>query len=53
MGMDRQTLARTLNAGRASTLNCFAATADIAAMSAEVRDSDKTGYLFRVTTFLD
>lgn len=47
MGMDRQTLARTLDAGRASTLNCFATTADIAAMSAEVRDSDEIGPLFR------
>ena len=47
MAMDRQTLARTLDAGRASTLNCFAATADIAAMSAAVGDGDKIGPLFR------
>ncbi len=46
MGMDRQTLARTLDAGRASTLNCFATTADIAAMSAEVADDDLVGPLF-------
>jgi hypothetical protein len=44
--MDRQTLARTLDAGRTSTLNCFATTADIAAMSAEVRESDAIGPLF-------
>ncbi len=47
MAMDRQTLARTLDAGRTSTLNCFATTADIAAMSAEVRESDAIGPLFR------
>ena len=47
MAMDRQTLNRTLDAGRTSTLNCFATTADIAAMSAKVRDDDKTGPLFR------
>ncbi|MCZ6838576.1 MAG: hypothetical protein O7G13_04810, partial [Alphaproteobacteria bacterium] len=47
MAMDRQTLARTLDAGRASTLNCFVTTADIAAMSAEVHDDDKFGALFR------
>ena len=47
MAMDRQTLARTLDAGRASTLNCFATTADIAAMSAAVRDDDEIGPLFR------
>jgi hypothetical protein len=45
--MDRQTLARTLDAGRASTLNCFATTADIAAMSEAVREGDETGPLFR------
>ncbi len=45
--MDRQTLARTLDAGRASTLNCFASTADIAAMSAAVRADDEIGPLFR------
>ena len=45
--MDRQTLARTLDAGRASTLNCFASTADIAAMSAAVREGDEIGPLFR------
>ena len=47
MAMDRQTLARTLDAGRTSTLNCFATTADIAAMSAEVRHGDEVGPLFR------
>lgn len=47
MAMDRQTLARTLDAGRSSTLNCFATTADIAAMSAAVLDEDEIGPLFR------
>ncbi|NNE82856.1 MAG: hypothetical protein HKN28_02685 [Alphaproteobacteria bacterium] len=47
MAMDRQTLGRTLDAGRTSTLNCFATTADIAAMSAKVRDNDEIGPLFR------
>jgi len=47
VAMDRQTLARTLDAGRTSTLNCFATTADIAAMSAAVRDDDEIGPLFR------
>ena len=47
MAMDRQTLARSLDAGRASTLNCFTTTADIAAMSAEVREDDDIGPLFR------
>ena len=47
MAMDRQALARSLDAGRASTLNCFMTTADIAAMSAEVRDDDDIGPLFR------
>ena len=46
MAMDRQTLARTLDAGRSSTLNCFATTADIAAMSAAVLDEDEIGPLF-------
>jgi hypothetical protein len=47
VAMDRQTLNRTLDAGRASTLNCFATTADIAAMSASVRENDAIGPLFR------
>jgi hypothetical protein len=47
VAMDRQTLNRTLDAGRASTLNCFVTTADIAAMSADVRDNDTIGPLFR------
>lgn len=47
MAMDRQTLGRTLDAGRTSTLNCFATTADIAAMSAKVLDHDEIGPLFR------
>jgi len=47
VAMDRQTLARTLDAGRSSTLNCFTTTADIAAMSAAVRDDDEIGPLFR------
>lgn len=47
MAMDRQTLARTLDAGRSSTLNCFATTADIAAMSAAMLDEDEIGPLFR------
>lgn len=47
MAMDRQTLARTLDAGRSSTLNCFATTADIAAMSAAVLDEYEIGPLFR------
>lgn len=46
MGMDRQTLARTLDAGRASTLNCFATTADIAAMSASLPDDAQDERLF-------
>ena len=47
MAMDRQTLNRTLDAGRASMLNCFTTTADIAAMSADVHDNDEIGPLFR------
>lgn len=45
--MDRQTLARMLDAGRASTLDCFATTVDIAAMGAKVPDGDRIGPLFR------
>jgi len=45
--MDRQTLARMLDAGRTSTLNCFATTVDIAAMGAKVPEGDPVGPLFR------
>lgn len=46
MGMDRQTLARTLDAGRTSTLGCFATTADIAALSASIGEDADARPLF-------
>lgn len=47
MGMDRQQLARAIDVGRASTLNCFETTKDIAGITAEIADYDPRGPMFR------
>jgi hypothetical protein len=47
MGMDRQQLARAIDVGRASTLNCFDTTKDIAGIAAEISDDDPRGPMFR------
>ncbi len=47
MGMDRSQLARAIDVGRASTLNCFETTKDIAGISAEIEASDEGGPMFR------
>jgi hypothetical protein len=45
--MDRQQLARSIDVGRTSTLNCFETTKDIAGIAAEIDDDDPFGPLFR------
>lgn len=47
MAMDRQQLARAIDVGRASTLNCFETTKDIAGIAAEIADDDPLGPMFR------
>lgn len=47
MAMDRQQLARAIDVGRASTLNCFETTKDIAGIGAEIPDDDPLGRMFR------
>ena len=47
MGMDRQQLARAIDVGRASTLNCFETTKDIAGIAAEIADDDPRGPMLR------
>jgi len=45
--MDRQQLARAIDVGRSSTLNCFETTKDIAGIAAEISDDDPLGPMFR------
>tara|TARA_R110002110_G_scaffold414147_1_gene643207 strand:- start:70389 stop:71582 length:1194 start_codon:yes stop_codon:yes gene_type:complete len=45
--MDRQQLARAIDVGRSSTLNCFETTKDIAGIAAEIADDDPLGPMFR------
>lgn len=47
MVMDRQQLARAIEVGRSSTLNCFETTKDIAQIAAEIAARDGEGRLFR------
>lgn len=47
MAMDRHQLARAIDVGRASTLNCFETTKDIAGIAAEIADDDPLGPMFR------
>lgn len=47
MSMDRQQLARAIDVGRASTLNCFETTKDIAGIAAGIADDDPRGPMFR------
>lgn len=47
MSMDRQQLARAIDVGRSSTLNCFETTKDIAGIAADIADDDPLGSMFR------
>lgn len=47
MSMDRQQLSRAIDVGRASTLNCFETTKDIAGIGAKISDDDPRGRMFR------
>jgi len=47
MSMNRQQLARAIDVGRSSTLNCFETTKDIAGIAATIADDDPLGPLFR------
>lgn len=47
MSMDRQQLARAIDVGRTSTLNCFETTKDIAGIAADIADDDPRGPMFR------
>lgn len=47
MSMDRQQLARSIDVGRSSTLNCFETTKDIAGIAAGIADDDPLGPMFR------
>lgn len=47
MSMDRQQLARAIDVGRSSTLNCFETTKDIASIGAEIAEDDPLGQMFR------
>lgn len=47
MVMDRRQLSRAIDVGRASTLNCFETTKDVAAIGAAIEDDDPKGRLFR------
>jgi len=47
MAMNRQQLARAIDVGRSSTLNCFETTKDIAGIAAGIDDDDPIGPLFR------
>jgi hypothetical protein len=47
MSMDRQQLARAIDVGRSSTLNCFETTKDIAGIAAAIADDDPLGPMFR------
>ena len=47
MSMNRQQLARAIDVGRASTLNCFETTKDIASIAATIADDDPFGPMFR------
>ena len=46
MAMNRQQLARAIDVGRSSTLNCFETTKDIAGIAAGIDDDDPIGPLF-------
>jgi hypothetical protein len=45
--MDRLQLARAIDVGRSSTLNCFETTKDIAGIAADIADDDPLGPMFR------
>ena len=47
MSMDRQQLARAIDVGRSSTLNCFETTKDIAGIGASIAKDDPLGPMFR------
>ena len=47
MAMNRQQLARAIDVGRSSTLNCFETTKDIAGIASTIADDDPLGPLFR------
>ena len=47
MSMDRLQLARAIDVGRSSTLNCFETTKDIAGIAADIADDDPLGPMFR------
>ena len=47
MAMDRQQLARSIDVGRTSTLNCFETTKDLANIADSIDAGDSQGALFR------
>lgn len=47
MTMDRETLGRTVDVGRTSTLKCFETSKDIAAITAGITEDDPRGPMFR------
>ncbi len=47
MAMNRQQLARAIDVGHFSTLNCFETTKDIAGVAEEIDDDDPLGPMFR------
>lgn len=47
MAMNRQQLARAIDVGRSSTLNCLETTKDIAGIASTITDDDPLGPLFR------